>query len=737
MAVTGRRQNSALTFDAFLSYNGEDRHEVEQFVRRLERAQIHVWFDGDQADAGRPFQDALTDGLTQSRSFILCLGKHGLGRWTREEVHAAVDRAAHDDGFRAITVLMPSLPPDFDLEEVPLFMKSRTWVDFRGRPNDPGQFDLLVRSIADASLPGGSEGLHSTPSRHEGTNSHMSQDTGTHRPLPAPRSQLKDNLDILKQFIAELRFTPMIGVGCSLVGRSNSSAWKAIAGRMAALLTVLEHESLPSRYLRSLAAVPGYDIRLPEYVPTGAVPLPTDSLASLQLALTRLGAEFGILFASTMLESASAVWDTVSYTQRIPDDHPQLETISRLLVEACEAAYALRATPEGRDPTVGLGAPGIYNHLIDLAVSFLDKHDLERLSHEQQGDGAFHDALTQIAAQVSRRMVTDDDAERNRELHIYQLEWIADALWHTFRFDKAAYARNDELSFQISLLADLHGERIDLPGAAQNAQATVKLSHDVIAAWFRQFGNDAPPEMQNLYDALALVLQDQFEAFRKTRERDPLEPVAFSSTYDLEMERALLRAPGVHTFHVVIPVYAYAKDEQEPDQGWLRGTLHHGQNVEDTEWEWFAEERELTKRDIQGPMLIKLHGSPLHTLPGGPLDDEYLPEYERFEHALVLSEHQFLENIVWKDRLPQFFNRVLLQSNRTYFFLGHSIREWSTRLRLYSQVYRRDSNPRTVARIAINRAHDPYRSAVLSAIGVQRWAGDLEEIPAVVEDVLG
>ena len=91
--------------------------------------------------------------------------------------------------------------------------------------------------------------------------------------------------------------------------------------------------------------------------------------------------------------------------------------------------------------------------------------------------------------------------------------------------------------------------------------------------------------------------------------------------------------------------------------------------------------------------------------------NDTMPEYEKFEHALVLSEVEYLRNIVWEDRLPELFHTMLLQNDRALFFLGHSIKEWNTRLRLYNQIHRPTYRRREVTTKLARDHHQLCRGA--------------------------
>jgi hypothetical protein len=447
------------------------------------------------------------------------------------------------------------------------------------------------------------------------------------------------------------------------------------------------------------------------------------------------------------------VWDTVSYRVSINIDDPNLVDVCAWAARACVAAFELKSIPELRNPAAGLGVSGMYDRLVELTAHF--EHDLRPSLIKLLDDESRASTHRDVLADISRARSREHESARTglstaHHLSMHELEWVVDALWHTFRYDQAAYPRTDEFAFQVSLFAaGVTGPRPGTPDGVQVARD--RLTSSTIAAWFGQYSSSPSPRMVAFYDTLARLLAAEFRSFKAAvagHHEDfgsitPLDPVAFSTNYDLEMERALQRRPEVDSFHVILPVYPFRAGRREPEKvRWLIGRSFKDEPVERPRWAWFPEDAARPRpSSIYGPILIKLHGSPLHTLPtpddlAGP--DEH-PQYDRLEHAPIFSETEHLQHIVWEDPLPTFGETVLQQSERTLVFLGHSIKEWQTRLRMFTQIHRPKKawiDRKDSRMLAINRTHDPFRSAALASIGVYRLVGDLDEFARLVNDVL-
>jgi len=138
---------SEYDFHVFLSHNSEDKPAVrelkEQLVGydRLPHA-LTVWFDEDELRPGMQFQELLEEGIKNSSSVAVLVGRDGLGPWERVEMRAALDLATREKR-PVIPVLMPGAATQ---PELPLFLRGLTWVDLREGVTDEG-LDKLVWGI--------------------------------------------------------------------------------------------------------------------------------------------------------------------------------------------------------------------------------------------------------------------------------------------------------------------------------------------------------------------------------------------------------------------------------------------------------------------------------------------------------------------------------------------------------------------------------------------------------------
>ena len=128
-----------MEFDVFLSHNSHDKPAVRELAKRLTKRRIRVWLDEDQLIPGRNWQPLLEDGIKQSASGAVLVGKDGFGPWEDEEMQALL-RQAVSQGKPVIPVLLPGAPTQ---PQLPMFLLSRTWVDLREGFTGPGMERLV------------------------------------------------------------------------------------------------------------------------------------------------------------------------------------------------------------------------------------------------------------------------------------------------------------------------------------------------------------------------------------------------------------------------------------------------------------------------------------------------------------------------------------------------------------------------------------------------------------------
>ena len=135
-------------YDAFLSYNSQDRAAVEALARRLRDEGLRLYLEVWELAPGREFQSALTEGIGDSQSCVVFLGPNGLGPWQYEEVQVVINRRAHDGEYRVIPVLLPGfeVPRLGEITRLAFLLNAR-WVEFFRTLDDEQALRELVWGI--------------------------------------------------------------------------------------------------------------------------------------------------------------------------------------------------------------------------------------------------------------------------------------------------------------------------------------------------------------------------------------------------------------------------------------------------------------------------------------------------------------------------------------------------------------------------------------------------------------
>ena len=149
-------------YDAFLSYNSQDRAAVREVAGRLQNAGLTPYLELWEVTPGREFQPALAEGLNQSKTCAVFLGPNGLGPWQKQELQVALDKRARDEAFRVIPVLLPGAE--------------------RPRRGDVAHLDFLINASC-ARLPDGVRRPFRLPERPAAPQSRRSGDA--RKPGPA------------------------------------------------------------------------------------------------------------------------------------------------------------------------------------------------------------------------------------------------------------------------------------------------------------------------------------------------------------------------------------------------------------------------------------------------------------------------------------------------------------------------------------------------------------------------
>jgi small GTP-binding protein len=120
-------------FDVFLCHKSADKAEVKKIGEKLKERGILPWLDEWELRPGIPWQRLLEHQIGQIKSAAVFVGKSEVERWQQEELESLLSEFVHR-ACPVIPVLLPGAPKE---PKVPLFLRNRTWVDFRRQDPDP------------------------------------------------------------------------------------------------------------------------------------------------------------------------------------------------------------------------------------------------------------------------------------------------------------------------------------------------------------------------------------------------------------------------------------------------------------------------------------------------------------------------------------------------------------------------------------------------------------------------
>lgn len=111
----------------FLSHNSRDKRAVERLAHALADRGVRPWLDKWDLVPGTPWQDGIEHAIQEAVAVIVCVGRHELGGVQHPETRVALNRAWQDPKFLVIPVYLP----DAKDQDLPEFLKERTWIDLR------------------------------------------------------------------------------------------------------------------------------------------------------------------------------------------------------------------------------------------------------------------------------------------------------------------------------------------------------------------------------------------------------------------------------------------------------------------------------------------------------------------------------------------------------------------------------------------------------------------------------
>lgn len=435
-----------------------------------------------------------------------------------------------------------------------------------------------------------------------------------------------------------------------------------------------------------------------------------DPLAELQVALVKAGVCLTKLFGQAMGDSCGCVCGLENYRVPLPGSVPT--QLKECLGEMLACAEKIQRSSD-REKLKPLEVDNVCNRLRDFANQFLSRKAVLRLA---------------------------------------DLQWIADLLWYTIRYPVPAYPTTAELTFLLNLgLSWAPFVRGEL---APNAEAYHQEWKDLvrrIRTWFEFYERETEHnEPTKFAKSIAKALRQAYQCYRDPREplRDfNLLPIAVTTNFDRVLEKALKTC--VQGFHVVFPVHLDGNPETRPT--WLISTEYDGQRIKLQLAGSAVEDPEnpppiqkYLGQEISGPILVKLHGSPLENLTAAyNVVTRGASGYP--EHCLVLSESSYLRTMVRPpDPMPLWIEQQLKfghpYEGRSLWFLGYSIADWDMRLRMYEHLHHSDearsgadASSGPIAKRAVNRRFERFRSSLLVHLGIVTYEMELETIADAID----
>jgi guanylate kinase len=133
-------------YDVFLSYNHNDRSQVERLAQRLADEGFNPFFDRWHMRGGELWEETLEMALQASRACVVCIGSSGIGPWENEELRVAIERRVKDSSFRVIPIFLPNCTEAVK-DRLPPFLRRHHAISFDGHIDDQEPLSRIVLAL--------------------------------------------------------------------------------------------------------------------------------------------------------------------------------------------------------------------------------------------------------------------------------------------------------------------------------------------------------------------------------------------------------------------------------------------------------------------------------------------------------------------------------------------------------------------------------------------------------------
>jgi hypothetical protein len=293
-----------------------------------------------------------------------------------------------------------------------------------------------------------------------------------------------------------------------------------------------------------------------------------------------------------------------------------------------------------------------------------------------------------------------------------------------------------ELTFTLSLKAKIALSRRELLQIAEYIPPDPKKELTDILSYCESRIQE-PSEFHQCIAAV-LWLEYQYYILWKSqlmtgdqKQSDLHLPIVITTSYDRTLEKACrsLKMP----YHVVFPVQVVRRGNL--DVLWLfRTYTPEGDDYTKEEVKIIEEEWKDNTIPLAGPIVVKLHGSPLESLP------IRLKEYEEVKHYVILTESEYLGATVQTQgshfNYPGWLTSQLMAKG-DWWFMGYPIDDWFIRMRIFQHYsYNENKSPNDMPNIRIlDPSYDPIRTAIFHTLKIHRSNISLLEVQAIFKEI--
>jgi len=363
-----------------------------------------------------------------------------------------------------------------------------------------------------------------------------------------------------------------------------------------------------------------------------------------------------------------------------------------------------------------------------------------------------------IAVRLQRLRQEVDPEKGQPRVMGSEVNWLTDCAWHSLVFRSATYPTMRELTLQVELCSAA-GDA----GPVRRLEPTEAIAHRTLNALtdhttravlrgFRPSTGSGDSGRGGLYKAVARRL------WQESTQGIAHPPLVVSMTFDLEMERGLLESrPAGMEYHVLVPALIPQSNERVSLR-WMLGTYSaDSSGGSDVLGSLRTPSWRSGEAAPQGPVVVKLNGSPLHRLPRiGPHRKPASPALllreldsldigvvglvanalQRSSEPLDLSETPSKGGLAPSQAMPKWvLSRIASEVSSLLLVIGARWSDWSSRSQLFGLLSLPGVTPERqfpYRAFAVTESVDPDRAHLLDWLWVQLVIGDcLDLIPHI------